>query len=171
MGGTCFFPIYVWQLTPGAMPLVPWQHPEASPGPAVWDVRRGERQGHSGRVASGGPSGACSRYPRTVLLPHACLDELASAQPPSALSLACAPRDEFFFRPLCFILRCPHLASWYDRPRPALDPAVSRHVVWAASLSCSLCLQYLSTAEYAIREELTLKIAVLAEKFAPNLRW
>lgn len=32
-------------------------------------------------------------------------------------------------------------------------------------------LQYLSTAEYAIREELTLKIAVLAEKFAPNLRW
>ncbi|XP_020703609.1 AP-2 complex subunit alpha-2 [Dendrobium catenatum] len=32
-------------------------------------------------------------------------------------------------------------------------------------------LQYLSTAEFAMREELALKAAILAEKFAPNLSW
>nr|GMD16006.1 AP-2 complex subunit alpha-1-like [Ipomoea batatas] len=32
-------------------------------------------------------------------------------------------------------------------------------------------LQYLSTAEFAMREELSLKIAILAEKFAPDLSW
>ncbi|XP_047325798.1 AP-2 complex subunit alpha-1-like isoform X2 [Impatiens glandulifera] len=32
-------------------------------------------------------------------------------------------------------------------------------------------LQYLGTAEFAIREELSLKAAILAEKFAPNLSW
>ncbi|MCI04320.1 AP-2 complex subunit alpha-1-like, partial [Trifolium medium] len=30
-------------------------------------------------------------------------------------------------------------------------------------------LQYLSTAEFAMREELSLKAAILAEKFAPDL--
>ncbi|KMZ67831.1 putative AP-2 complex subunit alpha [Zostera marina] len=32
-------------------------------------------------------------------------------------------------------------------------------------------LQYLSTADFAMREELALKAAILAEKFAPNLSW
>jgi AP-2 complex subunit alpha len=32
-------------------------------------------------------------------------------------------------------------------------------------------LQYLTTADFAIREELALKAAILAEKFAPNLAW
>ncbi|KAK4709114.1 hypothetical protein R3W88_030039 [Solanum pinnatisectum] len=32
-------------------------------------------------------------------------------------------------------------------------------------------LQYLSTAEFVMREELSLKIAILAEKFAPDLSW
>ncbi|VFQ67210.1 unnamed protein product [Cuscuta campestris] len=32
-------------------------------------------------------------------------------------------------------------------------------------------LQYLNTAEFAMREELSLKIAILAEKFAPDLSW
>ncbi|KAG9151261.1 hypothetical protein Leryth_002811 [Lithospermum erythrorhizon] len=32
-------------------------------------------------------------------------------------------------------------------------------------------LQYLSSAEFAMREELSLKIAILAEKFAPDLSW
>ncbi|XP_030481678.2 AP-2 complex subunit alpha-1 isoform X1 [Cannabis sativa] len=32
-------------------------------------------------------------------------------------------------------------------------------------------LQYLSTAEFAMREELSLKAAILAEKFAPDLSW
>ncbi|XP_072988397.1 AP-2 complex subunit alpha-2-like [Typha latifolia] len=32
-------------------------------------------------------------------------------------------------------------------------------------------LQYLSTAEFAMREELALKSAILAEKFAPDLSW
>ncbi|KAJ8551955.1 hypothetical protein K7X08_028398 [Anisodus acutangulus] len=32
-------------------------------------------------------------------------------------------------------------------------------------------LQYLSTAEFAMREELSLKIAILVEKFAPDLSW
>ncbi|KAM3262936.1 hypothetical protein ACQJBY_053221 [Aegilops geniculata] len=32
-------------------------------------------------------------------------------------------------------------------------------------------LQYLNTAEFAMREELALKAAILAEKFAPNLSW
>lgn len=32
-------------------------------------------------------------------------------------------------------------------------------------------LQYLSTAEFAMREELALKAAILAEKFAPDLSW
>uniref|UniRef100_A0A2C9VYG3 AP-2 complex subunit alpha n=1 Tax=Manihot esculenta TaxID=3983 RepID=A0A2C9VYG3_MANES len=32
-------------------------------------------------------------------------------------------------------------------------------------------LQYLSTADFAIREELSLKAAILAEKFAPDLSW
>uniref|UniRef100_A0A2P2MSU4 AP-1 complex subunit gamma n=1 Tax=Rhizophora mucronata TaxID=61149 RepID=A0A2P2MSU4_RHIMU len=32
-------------------------------------------------------------------------------------------------------------------------------------------LQYLSTADFAIREELALKAAILAEKFAPDLSW
>ena len=31
--------------------------------------------------------------------------------------------------------------------------------------------QYLSTAEFAMREELSLKAAILAEKFAPDLSW
>lgn len=31
--------------------------------------------------------------------------------------------------------------------------------------------QYLSTAEFVMREELSLKIAILAEKFAPDLSW
>lgn len=63
----------------------------------------------------------------------------------------------------------------------SLDSASSRSQTRALSIMLWLCppcptlflcaLQYLSTAEYAIREELTLKIAVLAEKFAPNLRW
>ncbi len=34
-----------------------------------------------------------------------------------------------------------------------------------------LVLQYLTTADFAIREELALKAAILAEKFAPNLAW
>eukprot|EP00850_Spirogloea_muscicola_P012756 SM000084S23092 [mRNA] locus=s84:17407:23674:+ [translate_table: standard] len=32
-------------------------------------------------------------------------------------------------------------------------------------------LQYLSTSDFAIREELAVKIAILSEKFAPNLSW
>nr|GLL43162.1 putative adapitin protein [Ipomoea trifida] len=32
-------------------------------------------------------------------------------------------------------------------------------------------LQYLSSADFAMREELSLKIAILAEKFAPDLSW
>jgi AP-2 complex subunit alpha len=32
-------------------------------------------------------------------------------------------------------------------------------------------LQYLSTAEFSMREELSLKAAILAEKFAPDLSW
>jgi AP-2 complex subunit alpha len=32
-------------------------------------------------------------------------------------------------------------------------------------------LQYLTTADFGIREELALKAAILAEKFAPNLAW
>ncbi|KAK4370596.1 hypothetical protein RND71_010071 [Anisodus tanguticus] len=32
-------------------------------------------------------------------------------------------------------------------------------------------LQYLNTAEFVMREELSLKIAILAEKFAPDLSW
>jgi AP-2 complex subunit alpha len=32
-------------------------------------------------------------------------------------------------------------------------------------------LQYLNTAEFAMREELSLKAAILAEKFAPDLSW
>lgn len=32
-------------------------------------------------------------------------------------------------------------------------------------------LQYLSTADFAMREELSLKIAILSEKFAPDLSW
>ncbi|XP_051143023.1 AP-2 complex subunit alpha-1-like isoform X2 [Andrographis paniculata] len=32
-------------------------------------------------------------------------------------------------------------------------------------------LQYLSTADFAMREELSLKVAILAEKFAPDLSW
>ncbi|KAG0448922.1 hypothetical protein HPP92_027615 [Vanilla planifolia] len=32
-------------------------------------------------------------------------------------------------------------------------------------------LQYLNTAEFAMREELALKVAILAEKFAPDLSW
>jgi AP-2 complex subunit alpha len=31
--------------------------------------------------------------------------------------------------------------------------------------------QYLNTAEFAMREELALKAAILAEKFAPDLSW
>jgi len=31
--------------------------------------------------------------------------------------------------------------------------------------------QYLNTAEFAMREELSLKAAILAEKFAPDLSW
>lgn len=31
--------------------------------------------------------------------------------------------------------------------------------------------QYLSTADFAMREELSLKAAILAEKFAPDLSW
>lgn len=34
-----------------------------------------------------------------------------------------------------------------------------------------MCFQYLSTAEFVMREELSLKIAILAEKFAPDLSW
>lgn len=32
-------------------------------------------------------------------------------------------------------------------------------------------LQYLTTADFGIREELALKAAILAEKFAPDLSW
>ncbi|RVW54321.1 AP-2 complex subunit alpha-2 [Vitis vinifera] len=32
-------------------------------------------------------------------------------------------------------------------------------------------LQYLSSADFAMREELSLKAAILAEKFAPDLSW
>lgn len=32
-------------------------------------------------------------------------------------------------------------------------------------------LQYLGTADFAIREELSLKAAILAEKFAPDFSW
>jgi AP-2 complex subunit alpha len=32
-------------------------------------------------------------------------------------------------------------------------------------------LQYLSAAEYAIKDEMVLKLAILAERFAPDLRW
>lgn len=35
----------------------------------------------------------------------------------------------------------------------------------------TLFFQYLSTAEFAMREELSLKAAILAEKFAPDLSW
>lgn len=35
----------------------------------------------------------------------------------------------------------------------------------------SFAFQYLSTAEFAMREELSLKAAILAEKFAPDLSW
>jgi AP-2 complex subunit alpha len=31
--------------------------------------------------------------------------------------------------------------------------------------------QYLNTAEFVMREELALKAAILAEKFAPDLSW
>lgn len=31
--------------------------------------------------------------------------------------------------------------------------------------------QYLSTADFVMREELALKAAILAEKFAPDLSW
>mgnify|MGYP003702093449 CR=1 FL=1 len=34
-----------------------------------------------------------------------------------------------------------------------------------------LVSQYLNTAEFAMREELSLKAAILAEKFAPDLSW
>lgn len=34
-----------------------------------------------------------------------------------------------------------------------------------------LSVQYLSTADFAMREELSLKAAILAEKFAPDLSW
>lgn len=34
-----------------------------------------------------------------------------------------------------------------------------------------MSFQYLSTAEFVMREELSLKIAILAEKFAPDLSW
>lgn len=34
-----------------------------------------------------------------------------------------------------------------------------------------MCFQYLNTAEFVMREELSLKIAILAEKFAPDLSW
>jgi AP-2 complex subunit alpha len=37
--------------------------------------------------------------------------------------------------------------------------------------SSSLTSQYLNTAEFAMREELSLKAAILAEKFAPELLW
>ena len=37
--------------------------------------------------------------------------------------------------------------------------------------SSSLTSQYLDTAEFAMREELSLKAAILAEKFAPQLLW
>lgn len=32
-------------------------------------------------------------------------------------------------------------------------------------------VQYLTTADFGIREELALKAAILAEKFAPDLSW
>ena len=34
-----------------------------------------------------------------------------------------------------------------------------------------ICFQYLSSADFAMREELSLKIAILSEKFAPDLSW
>lgn len=34
-----------------------------------------------------------------------------------------------------------------------------------------LFFQYLATADFAMREELSLKAAILAEKFAPDLSW
>ena len=32
-------------------------------------------------------------------------------------------------------------------------------------------VDYLVTADFAMREELVLKIAILAEKYAPNVQW
>lgn len=56
--------VHVWKLIlcPARRAVGPGclQHPEAGPGSAVRDVRRGERQGHCGGAASGGPCGACA---------------------------------------------------------------------------------------------------------------
>lgn len=41
---------------------------------------------------------------------------------------------------------------------------------WACYWFASV-FQYLSTADFAMREELSLKAAILAEKFAPDLSW
>ena len=43
-----------------------------------------------------------------------------------------------------------------------------------STVDCHLAVftfQYLSTADFAMREELSLKAAILAEKFAPDLSW
>lgn len=40
-------------------------------------------------------------------------------------------------------------------------------------MSLKICsfIQYLSSSDFAMREELSLKAAILAEKFAPDLSW
>ena len=44
-------------------------------------------------------------------------------------------------------------------------------VKFALKIKSFLIFQYLSTADFAMREELSLKAAILAEKFAPDLSW
>ncbi|KAK7262216.1 hypothetical protein RJT34_29779 [Clitoria ternatea] len=55
--------------------------------------------------------------------------------------------------------------------RRALDLLYSMCDVSNAKDIVEELLQYLSTAEFAMREELSLKAAILAEKFAPDLSW
>ncbi|XP_061346339.1 AP-2 complex subunit alpha-1-like isoform X1 [Gastrolobium bilobum] len=55
--------------------------------------------------------------------------------------------------------------------RRALDLLYSMCDVSNAKDIVEELLQYLSTAEFAMREELALKAAIVAEKFAPDLSW
>jgi hypothetical protein len=54
---------------------------------------------------------------------------------------------------------------------PILACSDSFHFNHKMSKLFSLAFQYLSTAEFTMREELSLKAAILAEKFAPDLSW
>jgi len=36
---------------------------------------------------------------------------------------------------------------------------------------CTVCVNVQVEADYTMREELVLKIAILAEKFAPSVQW